>query len=182
MKTVILSIIMTFSWTASATFAPDVIAEYSYGQYVGDEGAKKVIAKVYENGELLISTQALPDFLQDVIVEEPKTLSIELSQINTDLFRNNVLSLVDAKIVKTTLDAVCMMMPAMYMNFDHLSLSREYDHFTRDFKGNVELVVGPNGCWIPNKTMLEHDWQNRTALSIKQNIQLLVNQYASELL
>lgn len=83
------------------------------------------------------------------------------------LLKNDIIRLSQAEIEHRTNQIVCMMMPGPTQSNNHLSVLRDYDWNTQTFKGEMELVDGPHGCWVRSATYPKNMYDRATATSLK---------------
>ncbi|MCJ8276665.1 MAG: hypothetical protein MJK18_07475, partial [Bdellovibrionales bacterium] len=104
--------------------------------------------------------------------------SAQISETNLNQLKSLTASLVNSEIAEVKYDVVCMLMPSDFMMSNHLYLNRGFDSETETFNGELELVLGPQGCWVSNKVNFKNKWDNTSAQRIKTLIEILTYEYA----
>ena len=148
----------------------------------------------YSNGEHTVHTMA-------VSLDEDQTMKVVLNQgrrtnsvffvstgeeetfqkpLNNFVFKqiiHDVIRLANAPIEKSLSEIVCMMMPGLAKSNDHLSVKRVYDRGTKTFHGEMELVYGPRGCWVPNKVAPKASYDKELANGLKEKLKTLALEF-----
>ena len=178
MKTITILITTLFAWSALAS---NIIVDYDYGITNSFEDGKFVQAVLSDDGQLSVSVFET-QFEPNARPAAEKSITASVSEKNLEMVANLTRSLMSVKVVTTTSEIICMMMPSPFMESDHLYLNRAYDYDKSEFLGPIELVLGPEGCWVANRVHPEGTWSIETARKIKSIMQVLVNEHASEIL
>lgn len=168
-KTLLITLALLF--TASA-FGKD-LASFRFAIRSGDSERTVIhhmVATVTEDAELNVVVNSgvgnFPFFIPEGGSEEA-THSKKLNKHVFALLKNDIIRLSQAEIESRTNQIVCMMMPGPTMSNNHLSVLRGYDWNTQTFKGKMELVDGPHGCWVRNATYPKNTYDRATAASLK---------------
>lgn len=90
-----------------------------------------------------------------------------------DSLKTRVVAIANAPIIKKIDLIVCELFAGPLLSNDHLSVARDYDFESKTFNGDIELVSGPQGCWVMNKVMLENERARQQALSLKEALRTL---------
>ena len=170
MKTSLLILIsLLFS---TNVFAKD-IANFRFAIREDVEGRSIIhhmVSTITDEAELKVtlnsSSGRFPFFI-DGDSQPEATFSKELNKHVFALLKNDIIRLSNAEIEKRTNQIVCMMMPGPTMSNNHLSVLRGHDYNTQEFLGKMELVDGPNGCWVRSATYPKNTYDRAAAASLK---------------
>ena len=133
---------------------------------VDDQKELIVKSKIYE------SSEQGPIFFPTEIREE-MTVKKELNQFSFDAIFYKVKNLANTAIEISEHQIVCAMMPGPTASNDHLSVLRDWSWDAQDFLGSLELVSGPQGCWVSRKVQPKEQWAKQQALNLKEIIRVL---------
>lgn len=112
---------------------------------------------------------------------EEQLFEKELNNLVYDQLKTQVISLSHAPIRRVQAQVVCMMMPGPMHSNDHLSIARGYDWNSGSFLGDLELIMGPEGCWVMNKVFPENERAAGQARALKSSLKLLTLEFAGNL-
>lgn len=104
---------------------------------------------------------------------ESSTQEKELNEAVFESLRTQIVSIANAPVKKRIDLIVCELFAGPLLTNDHLSVARDYDFRTRTFRGAMELVMGPQGCWVSNKVMLENERAMQQARVLKEQLRIL---------
>ena len=178
MKTIAFLLTTLLAWSSMAS---NIIVDYDYGIENSFEDGKYVQAVLMDDGLLSVSVFE-SQFEPNARPAADQIVTAQVSAKNLEMVASLTRSLMSVKVVTSTSQIICMMMPSPFAESDHLFLNRAYDYDKSEFLGPVELVLGPEGCWVANKVHPEGVWPVETARKIKSIIQVLVNEHAIEIL
>lgn len=155
------------------------IAEYRFAIFADDHKTIHVFkAAVTDTSELEVemttSVGRPPFFFPQNGEVVTKDFSKRLNKHVFKTLKELAVSLSNAKITKKENQIICMMMPGPALSNNHLSVKRGFDHRSGSFLGDMELVSGPNGCWVRNPVFPEDESQRGNAASLKSLIKVLV--------
>ncbi|MCR9204163.1 MAG: hypothetical protein NXH75_06275, partial [Halobacteriovoraceae bacterium] len=97
----------------------------------------------------------------------------DLNDLVFDQIKTQIVSLSHAPVKRVQAQVVCMMMPGPGQSNDHLSVARGYDWNSGSFLGDLELIMGPQGCWVMNKVFPANERAAGQARALKTSIKLL---------
>lgn len=106
-------------------------------------------------------------------IREEMTVKKELNQFSFDTIFYKIKNLANTTIEISEPQIVCAMMPDPTGSNDHLSVLREWDWEAQDFLGGLELVSGPQGCWVRRRIQPKDQWAKQQAQSLKDIIRVL---------
>lgn len=72
------------------------------------------------------------------------------------------------------------MMPGPTMSNNHLSVLRGFDYNNQTYLGEMELVDGPQGCWVRSATYPKNAYDRTTAASLKTLIKTLTLEHIGQ--
>lgn len=84
-----------------------------------------------------------------------------------------IIGLSNSPIKEVTSAVVCMMIPGPAQSNDHLVIRRGYDFNSGSFFGELELVLGPQGCWVAHKVFPANERATQQARALKNTIRVL---------
>jgi hypothetical protein len=163
------------------------IAQYTFGliqdssdgsSTFGEFVLKRYIAVVMNTGTLKVADSAYSSNNRwhadptNQIGDE----NIVVKKLHKEVFtilKSDIEVLANAEIKKTHSPIVCMMMPSWEQSQDNLMVARQFDAQLNIFKGNLELVDGPHGCWNSNQTHPVEKVAHDTAIELKRSLKLL---------
>ncbi len=112
---------------------------------------------------------------------EPINFEQELGDLIFNQLRTQIAGISNAPIKRVLDPMICMMMPGPIQSNDHLSVARDYDWNTRSFLGELELILGPQGCWVANKVYPEHERVTQQAHALKSALKFTTLQILENL-
>ena len=177
MKIIISLLLLVATWTASAS---EIITKYDFGLRT-EAGVRFVQSMLNDDGQLSIEVYSKNLLLSAARPAADQLLVVDISDQNFKMIRDIVRGLVKEEVVESFSSVVCMMMPADEDRSDHLYLNREFDQQNDVFTGALELVSGPQGCWVSHRVNFVNQWSNNRALRIKNTLRILVQEHAEEL-
>ena len=141
--------------TSAATVAKDVTSyRFAVRSDLGEVTQVHHLVATVTDGAILriehTQSEGSHPFFADS-VGRTEELSKRLSTFTYQSLMGNVIALSNAKIERSFMQVVCMMMPSPVHSNNHLSVARGYDVNTGNFFGDMELVAGPRGCWVSSK-------------------------------
>jgi len=174
MKNFLLALLL---FGSTSTFAK-TISEYRFAIREGDyrNSTVKVIEASLEDDGLLSAkvTVASGTFsYHPDEVQLPVLYTTQLSEHTLSTLKNNIIALSQAEIISEFQAVVCMMMPGPVQSNDHLSVARDYDFNSDDFLGALELVSGPQGCWVSHRVNPKGGRQQLAASLLKNQIKVI---------
>ncbi len=126
--------------------------------------------------ELSVATGDRPFFIGgDVITSTHEKV---LNELVYDSIRSSVIAIANAPIKKQFSEIVCMMFAGPELSNNHLSIARDYDFKTKVFKRPMELVQGPQGCWVSHKVNFENERAAQQARGLKDALRVLALDFA----
>jgi len=174
MKKLVLLVALLMSANAMAAN----IAEYRFAQMGEERGSVHVFKVAVTDSaeldiELTTSVGRPPFYLPQDGEVNTKDFSKRLNKHVFETLKNHIVSLSSAEIEERMNQIVCMMMPGPAQSNNHLSVKRDYDYRTQEFKGEMQLVSGPNGCWVRHAIFPKVEWQRANAQALKNLIKVL---------
>lgn len=112
---------------------------------------------------------------------ETESFEKDLNNLVFEQIKTQVVSISNAPIKRVQAEIVCMMMPGPAQANDHLSVARGYDWNSRSFLGDLELVMGPQGCWVRNPVFPANERAAGQARALKASIKLLTLEFIGNL-
>mgnify|MGYP003683748371 CR=1 FL=1 len=180
MKSILLITTFLFALSASAN---TIIAKYDFGVQNSFDNGKFVKSTLTEDGSL--SIEIYNHLILANSAARPSASELIFAQINPKNLQfiiSKIIPTTQAQVVTTYSEIICMLMPSGFMESDHLYLNRTYNSHTGEFIGDLELVHGPQGCWVSGKVSLDNTQDNQRAYELKSTLKLLINEYAGHLL
>ncbi len=167
------------------TMAKDIASyRFATSEVVNEEHTVRVfVATVSDDQILKISlTKASGSAPWDLNVDgEAIEIEEKLTQLAYNQIKTQVVGVSNAPIKREFSPMICMMMAGPAQSNDHLSVARGYDWSTQSFLGELELILGPQGCWVSSKVFPEHKRAEQQAHALKASIKLLTLQFTETL-
>jgi hypothetical protein len=104
-------------------------------------------------------------------------LTKRLSSFTFESLKRNIIALSNAEIDQRFNQVVCMMMPGPVQSNDHLFVARGHDWNTGHFFGELELIHGPQGCWVSNKVAPKGGREELAAKLLKNQIKVITLEF-----
>lgn len=169
----------------AGVFAKD-IASYRFAISETVDGKiliKHMVATIADDMSLTIdltkSAGTRPWFMEEVGPTTTHTKYLNESTYN--IVKTQIVSISNAPIKRVHTPMVCMMMPGPEQSNDHLTVARGYDFNSASFLGDLELILGPQGCWVAHKVYPENERATQQARALKNSIKLLATELIGNL-
>lgn len=170
MKNLILVICVLFGFNA---FAQQDIVSYEFGMRTGKDYTSTILKTVKVNSEGMLIVESTPLTVAGSSEKNKVTSTKELHEKTFSTISSMVSTLSHHKVVRRYSDVVCMLAVPLEDSFDHLSTARDYDWKSGTYLSPIELVHGPQGCWVGASVYFEQDRANIIAVRLKSMLQVL---------
>jgi hypothetical protein len=174
----LMSIAFALLLSLSALADGEILASYRFAQNKNGSSPRGFFTTYYkaellETGELKISSR----YTDQTRFDDYDTFrTIELKRAVKGEIIDMVKRLANAEIESRYAGIVCMMYPHPSQSENYLSVKRDYDWRSSTFNGGLELVKGPQGCWIGHKVSPKEDAHDIIAEKLKTALRMLAIQ------
>lgn len=172
MKNLILAVFTFVSIQAQA----DVIATYQFGirDYTQQNSTPQVFtADLTDEGTLNVSVMDLVFSGGDLNTLSEPMASKKLHPLNFQNLLYKIQRLSNLAVNERFNLVVCEIAVSIEMGYNHLSVARNYDHSSLSFMAPLQVVHGPQGCWVGHSISLQEEYGNQIAAELKNSIQAL---------
>lgn len=193
MKKLLMTAALVLTSTAQAlSIAPyETVANYKFMEQSGvhygsnnDATFHRFNISISDGKYMEIEVQSTDSVMRGPFAEPTpgsRTRTIRVSEnMNDKLYKtimNKVYSLANAKMKKyDRIHPICMMMPAPSMYTNHLSVKRDYDYDKKYFKKPLQVILGPQGCWVSNPIIPKNNYDVREARELALMLKTLALQ------
>ena len=172
MKLLIALIVSLSAFTAQAESVVSIIASYEFGLSSDENQSEVVTANLHKDGSLVVSAQSFA--LNGQPIELPKfQAEKKLHPENFNRLLGYAGTLANSEIETVLLFAVCELYAAPHMFYDDLHVARDYNYQDKTFNGALELVQGPQGCWIGKKVYPRDSHSRQIGVRLKETLRTL---------